>query len=146
MWAGIALAAAVIGAGALAALDAGLPGGLIAGAGTPEYARTLAFNTLVVFELFNVYCARSDRDSAVRGLFANAWLWLAVATALALQLAVIYLPAMQRAFGTVALDAGDWLLCAGIAASVIVARELEKAWRRSRPLAQAGPSVQTPRP
>jgi Ca2+-transporting ATPase len=146
MWAGIALAAAVIGAGTLAALDAGLPGGLFAGAGTAEYARTLAFNTLVVFELFNVYCARSDRDSAWHGLFANAWLWLAVAAAAALQLAVIYLPALQRAFGTVALDARDWLLCAGIASSVIVARELEKAWRRRRPLARAQPSGQTPGP
>ena len=132
MWAGIALAAAVIAAGTLAALDAGLPGGLVAGTGTPEYARTLAFNTLVVFELANVFCARSDRDSAASGLFANGWLWLAVAAAAALQLAVIYLPALQRAFGTVALDAGDWLLCAGIAASVVVARELEKLWRRAR--------------
>jgi hypothetical protein len=38
---------------------------------------------------------------------------------------------MQRAFGTVALDAGDWLLCTGIGASVVAARELEKLWRRS---------------
>jgi Ca2+-transporting ATPase len=130
MWAGIALAALVIGAGTLLALDAGLPGGLIEGAGSAEYARTLGFNTLVVFELTNVFCARSDRSSALAGLFANAWLWLAVAAATLLQLAVIYLPGMQRAFGTVALGAGDWLLCAGIAASVVVARELEKLLRR----------------
>jgi Ca2+-transporting ATPase len=133
MWAGIALAAVVIGAGTLVALDAGLPGGLIEGAGSAEYARTLGFNTLVVFELTNVFCARSDRDSALRGLFANGWLWVAVAAAALLQLAVIYLPGMQRAFGTVALGAGDWLLCAGIAASVIVARELEKLLRRRAP-------------
>jgi Ca2+-transporting ATPase len=131
MWAGIALAALVIGAGTLAALDAGLPGGLIEGEGSAEYARTLAFNTLVVYELYNVFCARSDRASALCGLFANAWLWAAVAVAAALQLAVIYLPVMQRAFGTVALGAGDWLLCTGIAASVVAARELEKLWRRS---------------
>jgi Ca2+-transporting ATPase len=60
---------------------------------------------------------------------------------------VIYLPGMQRAFGTVALDARDWLLCAGLASSVVVVRELEKAWRRREPaLAQAGRSGQTPRP
>jgi Ca2+-transporting ATPase len=131
MWAGIALAALVIAAGSLAALDAGLPGGLIEGEGSAEYARTLAFNTLVVYELYNVFCARSDRTSALSGLFANAWLWAAVAAAAALQLAVIYLPVMQRAFGTVALGAGDWLLCTGIGASVVAARELEKLWRRS---------------
>jgi Ca2+-transporting ATPase len=131
MWAGIAVAALVIAAGTLAALDAGRPGGLIEGGGSAEYARTLAFNTLVVYELYNVFCARSDHASALRGLFANAWLWVAVAAAAASQLAVIYLPVMQRAFGTVALDAADWLLCTGIAASVVVARELEKLWRRS---------------
>ncbi len=131
MWAGIALAAVVVGAGTLLALDAGLPGGLIEGAGSVERARTLAFNTLVMFELFNVFCARSDRDGALHGLFANAWLWLSVATAAALQFAVIYVPALQRAFGTVALDAGDWLLCTGIACAVVAARELEKAARRA---------------
>ena len=131
MWYGIALAAAVIGAGTLLMLDAGLPGGLIAGSGSIEYARTLAFNTLVVYQLYAVFCARSDEQSVVRGLLRNAWLWLAVAAGLALQAAVIYLPALQRAFGTVALGAGDWLLCAGVAFTVVIAREAGKTWWRS---------------
>ena len=131
MWLGIALAAAVIGAGTLLTLDAGLPGGLIAGRGPVEYARTLAFNTLVIYELYDVFCARSDEESVVRGLFRNAWLWLAVGAGLVLQAAVIYLPGLQRAFGTVALDAGDWLLCASVAFTVVIARESGKAWWRS---------------
>jgi len=130
MWCGIALAAAVIGAGTLLTLDAGLPGGLIAGSGPVEYARTLAFNTLVAYELYDVFGARYDEESVVRGLFRNAWLWLAVAAGLGLQAAVIYLPALQRAFGTVALGAGDWLLCAGVASTVVFAREAGKAWWR----------------
>ena len=130
MWYGIALAAAVIAAGTLLTLDAGLPGGLIAGSGSVEYGRTLAFNTLVIFQLYAVFCARSDEDSVGRGLFRNAWLWLAVAAGLALQTAVIYLPGLQRAFGTVALGAGDWLLCAGVASTVVLAREAVKAWWR----------------
>ena len=130
MWYGIALAAAVIGAGTLLMLDAGLPGGLIAGSGPVEYARTLAFNTLVVYQFYAVFCARSDEESVVRGLFRNAWLWLAVAAGLALQAAVIYVPALQRAFGTVPLGAGDWLLCAAVASTVVFAREAGKAiWR-----------------
>jgi len=131
MWYGIALAAATIAAGTLLTLDAGLPGGLIAGGGSVEYARTLAFNTLVVYEMFDVFCARSDEESAWRELFRNAWLWLAVAAALALQAAVIYAPALQRAFGTVALDTRDWLLCAAVASTVVFAREAGKAWWRS---------------
>ena len=130
MWYGIALAAAVIGTGTLLMLDAGLPGGLIAGSGPVEYARTLAFNTLVIYQLYAVFCARSDEESVSRGLFRNGWLWLAVAAGLALQLAVIYLPSLQRAFGTVALDAVDWLLCAVVAFTVVIARESGKAWWR----------------
>jgi Ca2+-transporting ATPase len=130
MWCGIALAAAVIGTGTLLTLDAGFPGGLIPGRGPVEYARTLAFNTLVAYEFFDVFGARSDEESVVRGLFRNTWLWLAVAAGLALQAAVIYLPALQRAFGTVALDAGDWLLCAAVASTVVIARESGKAWWR----------------
>jgi hypothetical protein len=66
-----------------------------------------------------------------RGLFRNAWLWLAAAAALAAQAAVIHLPALQRAFGTVALDAGDWLLCAGVGFTLVIARETCKAWWRN---------------
>jgi P-type Ca2+ transporter type 2C len=130
MWYGIALAAAVIGAGTLLMLDAGLPGGLIAGRGSVEYARTLAFNTLVVYQLYAVFCARSDEQSVSCGLFRNAWLWLAVAAGFGLQAAVIYLPGLRRAFGTVALDAADWLLCAGVAFTVVIVRESGKAWWR----------------
>ncbi len=131
MWYGIAAAAAVICSGTLLVLDAGLTGGLIEGGGRVEYARTLAFNTLVLYEFYDVFCIRSDEESAFRGLFRNAWLWLAVALGLALQAAVIYLPALQRAFGTVPLGAGDWLLCAAAASTIVFAREAGKAWWRA---------------
>jgi Ca2+-transporting ATPase len=131
MWYGIGAAAAVIGSGTLLMLDTGLAGGLFQGAGHVEYARTLAFNTLVLYELCDVFCVRSDEESSFHGLFRNGWLWLAVALGLALQAVVIYLPALQRAFGTVALGAGDWALCAGMASTIIVAREAGKAWWRA---------------
>jgi hypothetical protein len=82
-------------------------GGLIAGDGGIEYARTLAFHTLVLFSLFAVFAARSDEVSAFRDFFTNGWLWLAVAGSLALQLAVLYLPSLQRAFNTVPLHVGE---------------------------------------
>jgi P-type Ca2+ transporter type 2C len=43
-----------------------------------------------------------------------------------LQVAVVYLPFLQRAFGTVDLTARDWVICAAIASSVLWLRELSK--------------------
>jgi Ca2+-transporting ATPase len=132
MWFGIAAAAMVMGPGTLVLLDAALPGGLIEGAGSVEHARTLAFNTLVLFQLADAFCVHSDDESARHVLFRNGWLWLAVAGSLALQAAVIHVPALQRAFGTEALGTGDWLLCAAVASTVIFVREGIKAgWRRA---------------
>jgi Ca2+-transporting ATPase len=139
MWAGICVAAVVIATGTLLALDAGLPGGLIAGSGPVEYARTLAFTTLVLFELYDVFCARSDEETTLHRTLRNGWLVLAVAVGLALQLAVVYIPALQRAFGTVPLGLTDWLFCAAVAATIVVAREGGKAWWRAVDRWRGGP-------
>ena len=45
--------------------------------GTMRYAQTMAFTTLMMFQLFNVFNARSDEHSAFSGLFTNHWLWAA---------------------------------------------------------------------
>jgi Ca2+-transporting ATPase len=51
---------------------------------------------------------------------------------LGLQGLVLYVPALQRAFGTVALGAGDWFVCAAVGSTVLLASELLKWWRRTR--------------
>jgi len=127
MWWGIGIASIVMCIGTLAVLDAGLPGGLIDGSGEVDYARTLAFHTLVLYQLFDVLCVRSDERSLLHGLFANAWLWFSIAVCVAAQFAVLYVPTLQRGFGTVPLDAMDWLVCTAVASTVVVARELLKA-------------------
>src|SRR3546814_3244100 len=118
-------------AGTLIILDASLPGGLIAGSGSLGYAQTMAFTTLVMFQLFNVFNARSDERSAFAGLFANHWLWAAIGLSLALHAAVVHLPFLQQAFSTASLSGGDWLTCAAAASSVLWLSELGKAIRRS---------------
>jgi Ca2+-transporting ATPase len=65
-------------------------------------------------------------------LWANPWLWAAVAASVLLQMAVLYLAPLQRAFGTVALDARDWMLALAVASSVLWVREAEKWVRRMR--------------
>ena len=132
MWLGIIQVGAIIAAGTLLVLDAGLPGGFIAGSGDLRYAQTCAFTTLVFFSLFTVFSARSDEQSAFRALFSNGWLWAAVLLSLALQVAVVHVPFLQSAFGTTALGGSDWLRCAAVGSSVLWVRELSKLLLRQR--------------
>jgi Ca2+-transporting ATPase len=126
MWMGIFFVGAIMATGTLLVLDASLSGGLIEGSGNMRYAQTMAFTTLMMFQLFNVFNARSDERSAFDGFFHNRWLWGALGLSLALQLAVIYVPFLQNAFSTVSLGWGDWLLCTAVASSVLWLRELGK--------------------
>jgi Ca2+-transporting ATPase len=126
MWRGIFYVGAIMAAGTLFMLDWSLPGGLIEGSGDLRYAQTIAFTTLMLFQMFNVFNARSDEQSAFNHLFTNRWLWMAVGFSIALQAAVVYVPALQRAFGTIGLSAADWACCAGVASSVLWLREISK--------------------
>lgn len=134
MWFDIAFVGAIMGFGTLAVMDWALPGGLISGNDREMgYARTLAFTTLVFFQLFNVFNARFGRRSAFSRLFANPWLWAAVALSLLLQIAVIYTPVLQTAFGTQPLAVSDWLICAAVGSSVLWLTELKKLALRLGP-------------
>jgi len=130
MWRGIMLVGAIMAVGTLLVLDASLPGGLITGSGDLRYAQTMAFTTLMLFQIFNVINARSDERSAFVGLFANAWLWAAIGGSIVLQILVVHVSLLQRAFGTTDLAARDWFSCAIVASSVLWLRELSKLVRR----------------
>jgi Ca2+-transporting ATPase len=132
MWAGILFVGAIMAVGTLLVLDASLPGGLIEGSGNMRYAQTMAFTTLMLFQLFNIFNARSDEKSAFTRLFTNNWLWAAIVFSLALHVAVVYIPFLQQAFSTVGLSADDWLFCAAVASSVLWLRELSKVITRAR--------------
>ncbi|MCW5695567.1 MAG: cation-translocating P-type ATPase [Bauldia sp.] len=149
MWSGIFFVGAIMAVGTLLVLDGALPGGFIEGSGTLGYGQTMAFTTLMLFQLFNVFNARSDRVSAVHGLFANPWLWGAVALSLALHGAVLYVPFLQDAFSTVPLSGADWLLCTAVASSVLILREASKFVLRrldARREPSAGGGTGRPRP
>jgi P-type Ca2+ transporter type 2C len=126
MWRGIVFVAVIMAAGTLFVLDASLPGGFVNGSGDLRHAQTMAFTTLMLFQLFNVINARSDEQSAFVRLFTNGWLWAAIGGSLALQVLVVYVPFLQRAFGTVGLRGWDWILCGTVASSVLWLREISK--------------------
>jgi Ca2+-transporting ATPase len=133
MWRGILFVGVIMAAGTLYVLDASLPGGFVEGSGDLRYAQTMAFTTLMLFQIFNVFSARSDERSAFAHLFKNHWLWAAVAGSLLLQGVVVYTPFLQRAFGTVGLSGGDWVFCTVTASSVLWLMELSKLFTRRSP-------------
>jgi len=68
------------------------------------YAMTMVFTGFVGFEFVKLYVVRWARGTPV---LTNRWLAGAVATSLALQLAVLYTP-LNNYFGTVPLSLADW--------------------------------------
>ena len=137
MWREILGRGIVMAVATLLAMDAVLPAGLFPGSGSMDEARTVAFTTLVLAQLVNVFCARSDHASAFSGLFNNRWLWLAVCASVLLQLVVVYVPGFQKAFATVPLGARDWALCFAAATSVLWSSEIAKLVRRHWPTRSA---------
>ncbi|HET7754675.1 MAG TPA: cation-translocating P-type ATPase [Anaeromyxobacteraceae bacterium] len=127
-WIDIAFIGITMAIGTLAVMDWELPGGLIDGGPGRgiRHAQTMAFTTLVFFQLFNTFNARYQDRTAFHHLFANHWLWFAVILSAALQVAVVYVPFLQRAFSTVALSAGDWVVCVLVSSSVLWVSELKK--------------------
>lgn len=128
----ILLVGMIMALGSLAVLDAALPGGLLEGTGLLAYGQTMTFTTLVMFQMFNVFNARSETQSAFANPFVNRWLWMAVGLSIGLQVAVVYVPFLQEAFATVPLSGRDWLVCAAGASSVLWLRELSKLVVRHR--------------
>ena len=91
-----------------------LPAGL-------EKARTMAFTTIVIFELILVFNSRSDKKSVFRNSpFNNKMLILAVLSSAALQILIIYLPELQSVFDTVALTLNDWIMVLGFSSLALL--------------------------
>jgi magnesium-transporting ATPase (P-type) len=130
MWAGILWVGAVMAAVTLLALDLRLPGGIVGSSGSVAEARTMAFTTLVLAQLFNCFNARSDRISAFHRLFTNRVLWGAVTLSALLQIAVVQLPFLNNAFDTTPLGGEEWLICLAFASVVLWAAEAKKLIQR----------------
>jgi magnesium-transporting ATPase (P-type) len=93
-----------------------------------EEARTVAVNTLVMFEAFYLLNTRYIRQSALSyiGLFGSAKVMTAIALVMGFQLLYTYLPWMQALFGTANLDALTWAIMTLVASSVFFVVEGEK--------------------
>jgi Ca2+-transporting ATPase len=94
--------------------------------------QTLVFTTLCFMQLGHVLAIRSEQTSLFsQGLLSNRPLLGAVSLTVLLQLAVVYVPALNAIFKTVPLTAAQLSGAAGAAAAIFAVVEIEK-WVRRR--------------
>jgi magnesium-transporting ATPase (P-type) len=110
-------------------------------------ARTVAVNTLVMFEIFYLFSARYISAPVLnwRGLTGNYYVLIAIAVLVAFQLLFTYSSPMQTLFGTADISLAMWGRIILVSSSVLFLVELEKylirrlashAWQK-RHLSQA---------
>ncbi|MCX6709897.1 MAG: cation-translocating P-type ATPase C-terminal domain-containing protein, partial [Candidatus Woesearchaeota archaeon] len=91
-----------------------------------KYARTIAFTTIVMLQLFNVLYFRSlNKSIFTKGLFSNKYLVAAVLFSVALQAAVLYTP-LNSMFQVVPISLADWGIVLGLSVIVLVVGEALK--------------------
>ena len=102
-----------------------------------QEARTVAVNTLVMFEVFYLFNSRYLLGSVLNlhGLFGNWLIWVAVVILVIAQAGLTYWPPMQAMFDTVSLDLQTWRNILILGAGLFVLVELEKrviCWLRPK--------------
>lgn len=96
-----------------------------------EHARTIAFTSLVLFQMFNVLNYRAGERSIFGVEFIrNKWLLAAIVFSLLLQVIVIY--SFNGMFGTVPLTAMDWIVCIIVSSSILIIYEVVRLIKRIR--------------
>jgi len=128
-WIAIAFSAVIMAVGTLAVLV--LAPGPDPRPGVATVAGTMAFTTFVLFQFVNILNVRSETRSVFRReTLRNRNLWIALAGAMVLQIAVVHVGPMQRLFDTVAMTGLQWAICAVVASSVLWLEEIRKAVMR----------------
>jgi len=89
--------------------------------------QTMAFTVLTLSQLAHVMAIRSEQVSLfTMGIFSNIYLAWAVSATLMLQIAIIYLPALNTVFKTQPLSLNELLVCFGLSGIIFIAVEIEK--------------------
>ncbi len=92
-----------------------------------EVAKTMAFTTFVMFQIFSVFNSRSERISTfLSSFFSNRTLWIAVGMVALLQIAVVEWAPAEDVFRTVALTARQWFVVVAVAATALALEEARK--------------------
>ncbi len=93
-----------------------------------EHARTVAVNTLVMFEIFYLFNSRYLKDPVLNreGFTGNKFVLITIGILIIFQLGFTYLPPIQSLFGTTAIDMFMWLRILLVSSSVLFLVEIEK--------------------
>lgn len=93
-----------------------------------ELARTVAVNTLVMFEIFYLFNSRYLLAPVltIQGMFGNRYVLYAIGLLIIFQLGFTYLGPMQALFATADMSAEAWLRVVLVASSVLFLVEIEK--------------------
>lgn len=92
-------------------------------------SQTMVVTTIIIFQAVYLLNCRSLVDSIRRiGLFSNRYVYGGIAVTLALQLCLVYMPALNRLFHTHPLDAEDWLLPLAVGLVCLPVVSVEKLW------------------
>ncbi|GAB3360909.1 MULTISPECIES: cation-translocating P-type ATPase [Giesbergeria] len=96
-----------------------------------ENWQTMVFTVLILGQMAHIMGIRSETEPLWRlGLGTNLPLLGAVALTFVLQMATIYVPALNPIFKTQPLSTLELVICLGAASMMYVAVELEKMWRQ----------------
>jgi Ca2+-transporting ATPase len=98
--------------------------------GIAAHARTFVFTQIVLFELFFAFVCKGGNHKKFKDLFANKSLVLAVLGSFVLQLAMIYLPFMQKVFKTVPLTLIEWVILTLAASTAFLVPPLAKSLKK----------------
>ncbi|MGQ9723527.1 MAG: cation-translocating P-type ATPase, partial [Candidatus Jordarchaeum sp.] len=89
--------------------------------------RTMAFTTLIFFQLFNALNIRSREYSIFKiGLLSNKYFAVGLAISIILNFSIIYVPFFQELFQIVPLDPYHWLIVVLVSSSIFVIEEIRK--------------------
>ncbi|MCD8044176.1 MAG: cation-transporting P-type ATPase [Tannerellaceae bacterium] len=93
-----------------------------------QLVKTITLSTIAIPQMFYLFNSRNVRHFAInKDFFSNKVAFIVCAALILLQLAITYLPFMNRIFGTVPMEASDWIYPFGLGIVVFILVEIEKA-------------------
>ncbi len=94
---------------------------------------TMAFATLVIIQMVNVFNARSETNSIFKlGFFSNLWLVGAIIISVIITIMIAEIPLLQHYMGTTGLNLEDWSIIIGSSLLVLIVEETRKYFVRKK--------------